>query len=101
MGGIRVKESPMLKVGLAEQLLNTRYSSTAAARASYLAAVATGMDSFWVPDHINSLFPRAAMTKKFVGSARLIPDADAHLEPWTVLGNFAAQNRIGRLRLGV
>ena len=59
------------------------------------------MDSFWVPDHINSLFPRAAMTKKFVGSARLIPDADAHLEPWTVLGNFAAQNRIGRLRLGV
>jgi phthiodiolone/phenolphthiodiolone dimycocerosates ketoreductase len=91
----------MLKVGLAEQLLNTRFSPTALPRASYLTAVATGMDSFWVPDHINSLFPRAAMTKKFVGSARLIPDADAHLEPWTVLGNFAAQNRIGRLRLGV
>lgn len=91
----------MLKVGLAEQLLNTRYSSTASARASYLAAVAAGMDSFWVPDHINSLFPRAAMTPKFVGSARLIPDVDAHLEPWTVLGNFAARNRVGRLRLGV
>jgi phthiodiolone/phenolphthiodiolone dimycocerosates ketoreductase len=91
----------MLKVGVAEQLLNTRYSSTASARASYLAAVATGMDSFWVPDHINSLFPRAAMTPKYVGSARLITDADAHLEPWTVLGNFAARNRIGRLRLGV
>lgn len=91
----------MLKVGLAENLVNTRFSPTALARASYLTAVATGMDSFWLPDHLNSLFPRAAMTKKFVGSARLIPDADAHLEPWTVLGNFAAQNRIGRLRLGV
>ena len=91
----------MLKVGVAEQLLNTRFSSTASARASYLAAVATGMDSFWVPDHINSLFPRAAMTPKYMGAARLIPDADAHLEPWTVLGNFAARNRLGRLRLGV
>ncbi len=59
------------------------------------------MDSFWLPDHLNSLFPRAAMTKKYVGAARLIPDVDAHLEPWTVLGNFAARNRIGRLRLGV
>ena len=91
----------MLKVGVAEQLLNTRFSSTASARASYLAAVATGMDSFWVPDHINSLFPHAAMTPKYMGAARLIPDADAHLEPWTVLGNFAARNRLGRLRLGV
>jgi phthiodiolone/phenolphthiodiolone dimycocerosates ketoreductase len=48
----------MLKVGLAEQLMNTRYWPTASARASYLTAVATGMDSFWLPDHLNSLFPR-------------------------------------------
>ena len=49
----------MLKVGLAENLVNTRFSPTALARASYLTAVATGMDSFWLPDHLNSLFPRA------------------------------------------
>ena len=91
----------MLKVGLAEQLLNTRYSSTASARASYLIAKVTGMDSFWLPDHLNSLFPRAVATPKYVGSARLVPDVDANLEPWTVLGNFAARNRLGRLRLGI
>jgi phthiodiolone/phenolphthiodiolone dimycocerosates ketoreductase len=91
----------MLKVGLAEQLLNTRYSSTASARASYLIAKVTGMDSFWLPDHLNSLFPRAVATTKYVGSARLVPDVDANLEPWTVLGNFAARNRLGRLRLGI
>ncbi len=91
----------MLKVGLAEQLLNTRYLPTASARASYLTAVTTGMDSFWLPDHLNALFPRAVMTPKYVGTARLTPDIDAYLEPWTVLGNFAARNRLGRLRLGV
>jgi phthiodiolone/phenolphthiodiolone dimycocerosates ketoreductase len=91
----------MLKVGLAEQLLNTRYWPTASARASYLTAVATGLDSFWLPDHLNSLFPRAVITPKYVGTARLVPDVDACLEPWTVLGNFAARNRLGRLRLGV
>jgi phthiodiolone/phenolphthiodiolone dimycocerosates ketoreductase len=91
----------MLKVGLAEQLLNTRYSSTATARASYLIAKVTGMDSFWLPDHLNSLFPRAVTTPKYVGTARLVPDVDANLEPWTVLGNFAARNRLGRLRLGI
>src|SRR5277367_4443790 len=100
MGGIRAKESPMLKVGLAENLVNTRFSPTALPRASYLTAVATGMDSFWLPDHLNSLMPRAVITPKYVGAARLIPDIDAYLEPWTVLGNFAARNRLGRLRLG-
>jgi phthiodiolone/phenolphthiodiolone dimycocerosates ketoreductase len=90
----------MLKVGLAENLVNTRYSPTALPRASYLTAVATGMDSFWLPDHLNSLFPRAVSTPKYLEAARLIPDIDATLEPWTVLGNFTARNRLGRLRLG-
>jgi phthiodiolone/phenolphthiodiolone dimycocerosates ketoreductase len=90
----------MLKVGLVDTLVNTRYSPIALSRASYLTAVATGMDSFWLPDHLNSLLPRAVMTPKYVGAARLVPDIDACLEPWTVLGNFAARNRLGRLRLG-
>ena len=58
------------------------------------------MDSFWLPDHLNSLLPRSVMTPKYVGAARLVPDTDAYLEPWTMLGNFAARNRFGRLRLG-
>jgi phthiodiolone/phenolphthiodiolone dimycocerosates ketoreductase len=73
---------------------------TATARASYRIAKVTGMDSFWLPDHLNSLFPRGD-TPKYVGTARLVPDVDANLEPWTVLGNFAARNRLGRLRLGI
>src|SRR5271170_3973430 len=100
MGGIRAKESPMLKIGLAENLVNTRFSPTALPRASYLTALADGMDSFWLPDHLNSLLARAVMTPKYVGAARMIPDVDAYLEPWTMLGNFAARNRFGRLRLG-
>src|ERR1700739_1087574 len=90
----------MLKVGLAENLVNTRLSPAGLTRASYINAVATGMDSFWLPDHLNSLFPRAVVTPKYVAAARLIPDVDACLEPWTVLGNFAARNRLGRLPLG-
>jgi phthiodiolone/phenolphthiodiolone dimycocerosates ketoreductase len=91
----------MLKVGLAEQLFRTRYSPTALVRASYLTAVATGMDSFWLPDHLNALLPRSIATTQYLGAARLIPKIDAWLEPWTVLGHVAARNRLGRLRLGV
>ncbi|OBG15726.1 photosystem I reaction center subunit VIII [Mycolicibacterium celeriflavum] len=91
----------MLKVGLAEQSVHTRYAPMALVQASYLSAVATRMDSFWVPDHLNSLFPRSIMTQKYVGAARLAPKADAFLEPWTVLGHLAARNRLGRLRLGI
>ena len=90
----------MLKVGLVENLVHTRFSPIALPRASYLTAVATGMDSFWLPDHLNSLFPRAVATPKYTQAARLISDIDACLEPWTLLGNFAARNRLGRLRLG-
>jgi phthiodiolone/phenolphthiodiolone dimycocerosates ketoreductase len=91
----------MFKVGLAEQPFNTRYSRMALVRASYLTAVATRMDSFWVPDHLNSLFPRSIATPKYFGGAKLVPKIDAYLEPWTVLGYLAARNRLGRLRLGV
>jgi phthiodiolone/phenolphthiodiolone dimycocerosates ketoreductase len=90
----------VLKVGLVDTLLHTRLGPTALPRANYLTAVTTGMDSFWLPDHLNSLLPRSVMTPKYVGAARLVPNVDAYLEPWTMLGNFAARNRFGRLRLG-
>ncbi len=91
----------MFKVGLVEQPLNTRYSPTALLRASYGIAVATRMDSFWVPDHLNALVPRSIAIPKYVGATQLVPKIDAYLEPWTVLGHLAARNRLGRLRLGV
>jgi phthiodiolone/phenolphthiodiolone dimycocerosates ketoreductase len=92
---------PVFKVGLASEILNARYSPTAVVRAGYLTAVASRVDSLWVPDHLNSLMPRAIATPQYLGAAQLIPKIDAHLEPWTMLGHLAARNRVGRLRLGV
>ena len=94
--GIQVKAgTSMFKVGLAEQLFNTRYSPTALVRASYLTAVATRVDSFWLPDHLNSLLPRSVVTPKYVGGAKLAPKIDALLEPWTVLGPEIASGGCG------
>ena len=87
----------MLKVGLVETLVHTRFGPTALPRANYLTAVATGMDSFWLPDHLNSLLPRSVMTPKYVGAARLVPDVDAYLEPWGngLAATFALAIRVG------
>src|ERR1700704_3748285 len=92
---------PGFRVGLASEILNARHSPTALVRGNYLTAVASRVDSLWVPDHLNSLMPRAIATPQYLGAAKLIPTIDAHLEPWTMLGHLAAGNRLGRLRLGV
>ncbi|MGA9490614.1 MAG: LLM class flavin-dependent oxidoreductase [Mycobacterium sp.] len=78
-----------------------RYSPMAVTRSSYLSAVATRADSFWLADHLNSLYPRSMAKPKYIGAARLTPKVDANLEPWTVLGHLAARNRLGRMRLGI
>src|SRR3979490_3300065 len=56
------RNRPGLKVGLASEILNARRSPTALLRANYLTAVASRIDSLWVPDHLNSLMPRALAT---------------------------------------
>ena len=89
------------QVGLADQIVNSRYSPTALARADYLTAVASGVDSFWVGDHLNALLPRSIFTPQYFGVAKLIPKIDAALEPWTLLGHLGSRNRFARLRLGV
>ena len=91
----------MVKVGVAEWAVNTRYSPTALVRAGYLTALATRMDSFWLPDHLNALWPRSIATPKYMGAARILSKIDAYLEPWTALGYLAARNRLGRMRLGI
>jgi phthiodiolone/phenolphthiodiolone dimycocerosates ketoreductase len=89
------------RVGLGTQLLNTRLSPTAMVHATYLAAAASRVDSYWVADHLNSLIPRAIATPDYFGAAKLVPKIDAQLEPWTMLGHLATLNRLGRPRLGV
>src|SRR4029077_9310639 len=89
------------QVCLGDLIVNSRYSPTAFARVDYLTAVASGVDSFWVGDHLNSLFPRSIATPRYLGVAKLIPKIDAALEPWTLLGHLASRNRFARLRLGV
>jgi phthiodiolone/phenolphthiodiolone dimycocerosates ketoreductase len=89
------------RVGLINQILNSRYSSTALARADLLMATASGVDSYWVADHLNGLYPRSIVTPNHLGVAKLVPKIDAQLEPWTMLGYLASRNRFGHLRLGV
>jgi phthiodiolone/phenolphthiodiolone dimycocerosates ketoreductase len=89
------------QVGLGDLIVNSRYSPTALARADYLTAVSSGVDSFWVGDHLNALFPRSIFTPKYLGAAKLVPKIDAALEPWTLLGHLASRSRFARLRLGV
>jgi len=91
-----------VRVGLGTQLINTRYSPTAQARVNALMATASGVDSYWVADHLNSLFPRSIATPSYLGAAaKLVRKIDAQLEPWTMLGYLASRNRFARLRLGV
>jgi hypothetical protein len=65
-------------------------------RAGYLNALANRVDSFWVPDHLNGLFPRSLWKQKYCGATKLVPTLDAYMEPWTMLGHLAARNRVGR-----
>jgi phthiodiolone/phenolphthiodiolone dimycocerosates ketoreductase len=89
------------RVGVIENIVNSRFGPDPLLRMSHMSAVAAGVDSFWVPDHLNSIFPRSICTPKYMGAAKLAPSPDACLEPWTMLGYVAAHNRLGRLRLGV
>jgi phthiodiolone/phenolphthiodiolone dimycocerosates ketoreductase len=89
------------RVGVMDTAIAARPTVDALTRANYLAAAAARVDSFWVPDHINSLLPRSLWMPKYCAAAKLLPRVDAHLEPWTTLGYIAAHNWPARLRLGV
>ena len=88
-------------VGTGDGILVARPAAETLNRGTYLSAVANRVDSFWVPDHLNQLFPRSLWQKKYCGATELIPRIDAVMEPWTMLGHIASRNRVGRLRLGV
>jgi phthiodiolone/phenolphthiodiolone dimycocerosates ketoreductase len=86
---------------MSTQVLHSTLSASAVARADLLTARSAGVDSFWVADHLNSLFPRAIATPEHLGVAKFVPEIDAQLEPWTMLGYLAARKRFGRLRFGI
>jgi phthiodiolone/phenolphthiodiolone dimycocerosates ketoreductase len=89
------------RVGVEDPILVSRPTADALTRAQYLGAVANRVDSFWVTDHLNQLFPRSVWKQKYCGATKVVPKPDASMEPWTMLGHIAARNRVGRLRLGV
>lgn len=89
------------RVGSSTQVLHSSLSATAVTRADLLTAKSAGVDSFWVADHLNSLFPRAIATRQHLGAARFVPEIDAQLEPWTMLGYLAGRKGFGRLRFGI
>jgi len=89
------------RVGVMDPIVAARPAAETFTRANYLGAVANHVDSFWVPDHLNGLFPRSLWKQKYCGATKLLPRVDAFMEPWTMLGHIAARNRLGRMRLGV
>ncbi|SNT00924.1 LLM class flavin-dependent oxidoreductase [Rhodococcoides kyotonense] len=89
------------RTGLMDSALHPRFASDLLLRTTRQTAAAGGADSMWIPDHLNGILPRSIWTPKHLGMAKLLPKADATLEPWTTLGYVAAQNRLTRLRLGV
>jgi phthiodiolone/phenolphthiodiolone dimycocerosates ketoreductase len=89
------------RVGVQGPVFVSQPRAEAFTRTTYLSAAMNRVDSFWVPDHLNGLFPRSLWQQKYCGAARLVPSLDAYMEPWTMLGHLAARNRIGRMRLGV
>src|ERR1700754_1067562 len=89
------------RVGLMDSILAGRPSVDSYSRASYLAAVANRVDSYWVPDHINGQTPRPLWDPEYTASAPLRRSPDAAMEAWTLLGSLAARRRFNRVRLGV
>jgi phthiodiolone/phenolphthiodiolone dimycocerosates ketoreductase len=90
-----------LRVGVMDPLIASRPTVTASTTSNYFTAVMAGADSFWVPDHLNALLPRSLWKPQYCGVAKILPNADAYLEPWTMLGHLSARNRVRRLHLGV
>ncbi|MCW2562417.1 MAG: luciferase family protein, partial [Mycobacterium sp.] len=47
---------------------------------TYLNAFANRIDSLWVPDHLNGLFPRSLWKQKYCGATKLVQPS---MRPWS------------------
>src|ERR1700742_1431472 len=88
------------RVGIMDFSLVSRPTPESLPRATYLNALTNRVDSLWLPDHLNGLFPRSLWKQQYCGATKLVPTLDAYMEPWTMLGHLAARNRVGRMHLG-
>ena len=82
------------RFGILDGIVNSRISPSVLPRVGSLTAAATGADSYWVGDHLNSFLPRSIATPEYLGvAAKLVPKIDAVLEPWTMLGHLDDRER--------
>jgi phthiodiolone/phenolphthiodiolone dimycocerosates ketoreductase len=81
--------------------LHTRLVPDLTLRTNRWLATAAQVDSLFTTDHLTGLLPSSIWLPEYVGAARLIPQVNAHYDPWTALGYVAAQNNLRRLRIGV
>lgn len=93
--------SAPFRVGLMDSVLAGRPAADTFSRAGYLSAVASRVDSYWVPDHINGQTPRPLWHPRYTGAARLLKSPDAAMEAWTLLGSLAARRRFSGILLGI
>lgn len=61
------------RVGVMDTALVGRPAVDAITLANYVSAAVGRVDSFWVPDHLNGLLPRALWTADRCGGAKLFP----------------------------
>jgi len=60
-----------------------------------------GVDSLLLPDHYLGFVPRALWKPEYTPAAKLIPSADAFLDPFVMLGMMATRYRGVRIGTGV
>jgi hypothetical protein len=60
------------RVGIMDLNVVSRPTAESLTRAGYLNALANRVDSFWVPDHLNGLFPRSLWKQKYCGATKLM-----------------------------
>lgn len=102
MGSLYTRRVSGLAVGIMDGIIAAPPVAGRNSRTHYrLSAFGLRADSFWVPDHLNALYPRCLWNPTYCGAARMLPSADAYMEPWTMLGHIAALKGIGRMRLGI
>ena len=78
------------RVGVSDPIIAARPTAEAFSRIDYLSAVARGVDSLWVPDHLNQLFPSIALLAFVVTSLSCATKA----EPPTDYQKTSTINRI-------
>src|SRR4051794_15060782 len=60
-----------LRLGIMDPLIAAPPTAETFTRVSYLGALEARVESFWVPDHLNALFPRSLRSPKYSDAAKI------------------------------